>query len=884
MPFRGNFEGFQPPELLQFLHHAQKTGTLKVYDEEETQWVGFSEGRLLYSFHERPLPRLEEIIRFRRLESEERALAALSRGRRWDNVLSQVLARRRRSAPAKASGEAPAGWLGARDGDEDFSQLQAGYRLGEYLVLTGRLKRRELEEVLEEQLDSERRIGEILVSRKMLSESQVAGAVREVEDLRSDFGPLYPLRKKLIEESLIDVEKFSAAQREAERSRRPLVEILAAEHHLPADELRRLIRDVLVEEICELYFWSEAAFEFLEGVAVEDARAKGAFPVVVAAGFDVPTLLLAAHSNADELERFGVPVPSNHSIFVREPAPQDAAEAPAKAAELPKEWRNVVHALDGRTSFAEVRRVLPGNRFGHFELLLELQTQGAIRSSSRLEAFKNGEDELKRGRYHKALALFRHAADAGGEEPPLSRIEDAIREARDKFSGVPSSSKRRRREIQAPGARRLHQRLAALRLVLLRAGLRLEAALIRSGLGKPLWALHVNAVQPVIGFFARGRPLLRFVALIVLQALLVWVTLASWNRGAGSRHAEAGGPSSEIDPAWVYSIPAPVEVAPAMREDRVVVASRDGLLRSLNLRLQRLEWQMAMGEFGDIAIPPALAKDGRVFAGTLRGRLAGVSNDGTRLWTRELLRLEGFEPALLYRGGQLRGLLVASRESALVLDPEDGRTVFQWRTGNRIGARPLADGDAAVVGSGDNHVYRLSWTRHDLEWDSEFADDVVQIASIEGAVVVACRDGRLAALEAVDGRRRWEQALPGAGALGIHGGPSRRAIVELEGGKVAMMDLQDGRVESIIQARPELAATRSCRLGNVYLLWDAEGVLHAAASPDAAIWRSRSAVGTVTGAAEQGEYFAVATREGNVVVLPWPAQVTALAEGRKPGS
>lgn len=94
MTLRGNLESFSPSELLQFLAFSKKTGLLKVYDEQESKFVAFDQGSLVYAVHQRSLPHLSELLVHVDSESSP-ADTTSTKPSGWDDIVTRALARRR---------------------------------------------------------------------------------------------------------------------------------------------------------------------------------------------------------------------------------------------------------------------------------------------------------------------------------------------------------------------------------------------------------------------------------------------------------------------------------------------------------------------------------------------------------------------------------------------------------------------------------------------------------------------------------------------------------------------------------------------------------------------------------------------------------------------
>ena len=134
MALRGTLRSFPPTEILQFLTHSRKSGTLRVHDETDTKLLSFSDGKLVYAVHQRVFPRLSDVLIHRGLADSGEIPTDLN-AHRWDEAMSRALARRRQ--------------LGKRLPEnrriEKLHRRSEDARLGHILVAQGRLSKAELE-------------------------------------------------------------------------------------------------------------------------------------------------------------------------------------------------------------------------------------------------------------------------------------------------------------------------------------------------------------------------------------------------------------------------------------------------------------------------------------------------------------------------------------------------------------------------------------------------------------------------------------------------------------------------------------------------------------------------------------------------------------------
>jgi outer membrane protein assembly factor BamB len=177
----------------------------------------------------------------------------------------------------------------------------------------------------------------------------------------------------------------------------------------------------------------------------------------------------------------------------------------------------------------------------------------------------------------------------------------------------------------------------------------------------------------------------------------------------------------------------------------------------------RLKWTYETGSNNwSVA---ALAEDGTLFWTSNDTRIRAVRPDGTEKWSR---RTWGFLAASVAIGSD-GTLYVGSFDSNLyVLDPETGRVKWTFKTRDHVyasaalGVDAAGQTDAIYFGSTDGRFYALS-PEGDLLWSYDTGAPIRSSAALGRApegedgwiVYFGCGNGRLYALNAADGTRRW---------------------------------------------------------------------------------------------------------------------------------
>lgn len=175
-------------------------------------------------------------------------------------------------------------------------------------------------------------------------------------------------------------------------------------------------------------------------------------------------------------------------------------------------------------------------------------------------------------------------------------------------------------------------------------------------------------------------------------------------------------------------------------------------------RVRSLDSERGVATLDVSALPPGA----HLLTVTL-GTAEKISDTRTRVFTKAAADIDVLWrrqiPAAIKAGPVFLGeQLVIGRTDGIVqsLDPKSGREHWQFRTGGEILGTPAVDGDDAIVfGSGDGMVYSLD-SRGAARWRYEAGAPVYGWPLIaDGVVYVGDNQGRMHALAAMDGAKRW---------------------------------------------------------------------------------------------------------------------------------
>ncbi len=225
MSLRGNLQDFHPSELLQFLNHSGKTGTLRVYDEDDAKYLAFIQGQVNYVIHQRPFPRLNDLILYRDPAKENKISTDLEQKYRWDDVLSRALSRRRYLTGHQSG---TAGHFQGTFGEGDPC-------LGSFLLSQGRLDAEELRKAAQPEGIPENLLKSILVDSGLIQGSEIPEV--EVRGSRS-----CSFLDQILERGLLSREDMADAVLRC--SDESLAEVLLAKNILSKSEVRICLRQI----------------------------------------------------------------------------------------------------------------------------------------------------------------------------------------------------------------------------------------------------------------------------------------------------------------------------------------------------------------------------------------------------------------------------------------------------------------------------------------------------------------------------------------------------------------------------------------------------------------------------------------------------------------
>ncbi|HLF94751.1 MAG TPA: DUF4388 domain-containing protein [Planctomycetota bacterium] len=137
------------------------------------------------------------------------------------------------------------------------------------------------------------------------------------------------------------------------------------------ESIGRLVREWMLEEVCDLFTWTRGTFRFQEGADLpKTASALDAFD----ADADVTSVILESARRIDDLPRLRHAFPDPDAIPVRTAVAEPAAES-ALDAEI---QRDVLPLVDGTRSVNQIVRASAYPRLSVLQALSRLARKGAL--------------------------------------------------------------------------------------------------------------------------------------------------------------------------------------------------------------------------------------------------------------------------------------------------------------------------------------------------------------------------------------------------------------------------------------------------------------------------------------------------------------------------
>lgn len=212
----------------------------------------------------------------------------------------------------------------------------------------------------------------------------------------------------LLKHGKINAKQLDEALAVQKQGKSLIGEILVQRGYTNQEEIDRFMRTKIEDEICDLFMWKKASFEFVEGAPPPEFRDP--LHHVTTLALDVNSLLLEALRRVDEWKLMSGKVSGDEEIFV-----VDAMTKLELLRLLTDERKKaIVREIDGINNIREIGDLLAYSTFDVCRFLIELIDQKMARRSTPRELAAKANELLRAGNQPKALELMK-AATALGE-------------------------------------------------------------------------------------------------------------------------------------------------------------------------------------------------------------------------------------------------------------------------------------------------------------------------------------------------------------------------------------------------------------------------------------------------------------------------------------
>ena len=283
------------------------------------------------------------------------------------------------------------------------------------------------------------------------------------------------------------------------------------------------------------------------------------------------------------------------------------------------------------------------------------------------------------------------------------------------------------------------------------------------------------------------------------------------------RHATAEALVPPLEEVWSYNAGAGFgSGSPLILGEAVIVGTRKGEVHAIDFETGK---RLGVEGFGDVVEGTPIIQNGMLYIPVGWGRRALVAYDLRRGQTRWKLKGVPIETGLL----ALDDAFVAVDTDAWVrkYNAEDGSVLWEQTLGEQVTVHttPVLTGEHIVIADDLGRLVALHPADGSAQWTQDLRSPVyTSIAADEASLYVPTTRGRFYALEAAQGRIRWEVALPDTtvrfSAPAVDGD---LVVVGASDGALRGFDTTTGELRWIFQNADALAATPLLTPTTVYI-------------------------------------------------------------------
>lgn len=221
--------------------------------------------------------------------------------------------------------------------------------------------------------------------------------------------------------------------------------------------------------------------------------------------------------------------------------------------------------------------------------------------------------------------------------------------------------------------------------------------------------------------------------------------------------------------AWEIELGSPVWAGLTVHQDRLLVATDDGVLHGLDTVSGQPIWTYRAP--GPIRAT-STAAHGLLYVYSDDGSLTALdSADGLPKWSvtldeAPLQRIAPGEPGYRYHHYSAAPVIVddlilaAHRNTLYARRLADGQAVWQFQADDPIGASPAVDQQRVIFGAFDGRIRALNLADGSLLWQLDTGAAVTSVPAVaDGRVIVGSRSYDIHALDTVSGEPVWRHYL-----------------------------------------------------------------------------------------------------------------------------
>ncbi len=197
---------------------------------------------------------------------------------------------------------------------------------------------------------------------------------------------------------------------------------------------------------------------------------------------------------------------------------------------------------------------------------------------------------------------------------------------------------------------------------------------------------------------------------------------------------------------------------------------------------------------------PALAGEQLIVVDYAHGMTSLNAKTGAETWSFEDAKGRYIDSPLI-----LNDLIIApNTDGSMYAVNLSGNSVWTFKTGQALWARPVSDGKTIFFTSMDKNFYAVDAASGELRWKTDLKISAVARALLENdTLYVGNLDGALFAINAADGSILWEQKVGGGiwAAPLLHEG---KLYVGDQSGRINILDSADGKVLQYIETESSI--------------------------------------------------------------------------------